>query len=327
MTVLVDDSASFLRSLQFQLDPALPSITCDDPRRALDWIRQHSAEAVTPDAFISQNFDTYPGSPQRCNNVLDTSQIAHISGLPRRFMTPSVVVVDYSMPQMSGVEFCEALHDLPCKKILLTGVADENVAIAAFNRGLIDRYIKKSDDDALDRLSDDILSLQREYFITQSDPLRPLLNQQEYGFASDQSIARLLSELSGRYGIVEHYLYQDPPGFLLYDGNAKPRLLIIETEQGMNAHFEVARDNGAPPQLLAALRERSIVPNFSGLDGMYAPSLNKTWSTYCVPARVCRGDALYYWGISEATLGVVHHSTASFSQFMRRHRTVCVEPV
>jgi hypothetical protein len=53
---------------------------------------------------------------------------------------------------------------LPCKKILFTGAADEKVAVGAFNRGLIDRYIKKSDDHALDILEVEIAALQRAYF-------------------------------------------------------------------------------------------------------------------------------------------------------------------
>jgi CheY-like chemotaxis protein len=46
-----------------------------------------------------------------------------------------VLVVDYSMPQMNGVEVCEALRHLPCKKILFTGAADEKVAVERLQSG------------------------------------------------------------------------------------------------------------------------------------------------------------------------------------------------
>ena len=43
LTVLIDDSDSFLRSLSFQLDPALASKAFHDTRSALAWLRCNSA--------------------------------------------------------------------------------------------------------------------------------------------------------------------------------------------------------------------------------------------------------------------------------------------
>ncbi|UUZ52950.1 hypothetical protein LP419_28255 [Massilia sp. H-1] len=45
LTVLIDDSDSFLRSLSFQLDPALASKSFHDTRSAIDWLDQQRSEA------------------------------------------------------------------------------------------------------------------------------------------------------------------------------------------------------------------------------------------------------------------------------------------
>jgi CheY-like chemotaxis protein len=71
------------------------------------------------------NFDMQNLPADQCNVALDLERIYRIAEQRQRFATPSVLVVDYSMPQMNGLEFCAAVAHLPCKKILFTGAADE----------------------------------------------------------------------------------------------------------------------------------------------------------------------------------------------------------
>jgi CheY-like chemotaxis protein len=267
--------------------------------------------------MLAASVDIYPRSPERHAVALDVDRICRISNSPHRFRTPSVLVVDYSMPQMNGVEFCEALRDLPCKKILLTGTADENVAVAAFNRGLIHRYIRKSDDDALDELEREILDLQLEFFMDRSRDMRSILALQDYSFVTDPAIGVLLGELSERHQIVEHYLHANPGGFLLYDRDAKARLLIIENEQSMNAHYEVAQDNNAPASMLAALKAREIIPNFSDGDGMYSPAFADRWHKYCEPARRIEGREIYYSALFDLVPDAEAEAVLPFTDFLR----------
>jgi len=322
MTVLVDDSVSFLHSLRFQLGNALPSITFSDASAALTWLREQSRDGSDLESFLSPCVDTYTHEPQPFSVALHVGQLCQIARRARRFMTPSTLVVDYSMPQMNGIEFCEAVRDLPCKKILLTGVADEKVAIAAFNRGLIDRYIRKSDPDALDRLESDLIALQRDYFVAQSRVVQGLLALHEYRFVGDPAIAALVDQVARSYQIVEHYLYKSPSGFLMFDAEGRPHLLVIETEQGMRAHYEMAHDSGAPPALLEALRERRVIPNFSGGDGdgMYSDAFDDGWYNYTAPAQECRGRERYYWAMFDLNPALLDGPVAPLSAFLRRHQ-------
>ena len=79
---------------------------------------------------------------------------------------------------------------------MFTGAADEKIAVTAFNRGLIDRYIKKSDDQALDLLEkrDRLYAkglLRRE----QSETLRDLVVLHNYHFLQDPALAAVVQEL------------------------------------------------------------------------------------------------------------------------------------
>jgi CheY-like chemotaxis protein len=317
MTVLVDDSPSFLHSLRFQLGAAFPSIGFSDTGAAIAWLRQHGAAPAALAGLLSPSVDTYTFAPQPYNIAMHVEQVCGIRSHPQRFLTPSVLVVDYSMPGMNGIEFCEAVRDLPCRKILLTGVADERIAIDAFNRGLIDRYVRKSDVHALDRLEAELTQLQEAYFLAQSEALRMLLSLHDYSFVNDPAICALVRELGARHKIVEHYLFKTPPGFLMYDRDARPWLLAVETEQSMNAQFEIALDGGAPPSLLEALEQRRVVPNFSDGDGMYSPVRHKEWHRYTTPAQTCHGRELYYWAMFALEPGFMDGPVASFSGFLR----------
>ncbi|SHG43437.1 response regulator [Massilia sp. CF038] len=316
LTVLIDDSDSFLKSLSFQLDPALASKSFHDTRSAIDWLGQQDGEGQYSDA-LHASYDTYPNAHEQCNVAFDIDQIHRISFHRQRFATPSVLVVDYSMPQMNGVQVCEALRHLPCKKILFTGVADEKVAVDAFNRGLIDRYIKKSDEAALDKLEAEIVALQREFFVARSDSLRDMLALHNYAFVSDPAFAAVVRALLREHGIVEHYVYSNPPGILMYDHEGNAQLLVVETEASMDSHFEVACDNDAPDSLLTALRERCIVAWFRGGDGLYAKSFASSWHKHVQPARLCRGSQNFYWALFPLAPGELTEPAASFADFLR----------
>lgn len=319
LTVLIDDSDTFLRSLSFQLDPMLASKTFHDTSSALQWLTQ---SARPDDVPLQVNFDTQNLPPDHCNVAVDIERIYRISGHARRFAAPSVLVVDYSMPQMNGIEFCEAVRHLPCKKILFTGAADEKIAVNAFNRGLIDRYIKKSDDDALDRLELDIAELQRQFFAEQSETLRDLLVLHHCHFLQDEALAAVVRELSASHGFVEHYIFPNPSGILFFDVEGKGKLMIIETEKGLRAQYEIARDSDAPPSLLNALLEQRVIPFFSDPDGdgMYAAAIGENWYRYCSAPRVCHGKETYFWALFDLPEHYLDTPVHSYAQYLRELR-------
>ncbi|MQA20897.1 response regulator [Rugamonas rivuli] len=316
LTVLVDDSDSFLRSLSFQLDPMLASQTFHDTTTALQWLRQGPPSGCVP---LHVNFDMHNLPADQCNVALDLERIYRIGEQRQRFATPSVLVIDYSMPQMNGLEFCAAVEHLPCKKILFTGAADEKIAVSAFNRGLIDRYIKKSDDHALDILELEIAALQRDYFDTQSETLRELVLLHNYNFLGDPALARLVRELSARMGFVEHYIFPNPTGILFLDKHGKASLMMIETEQGMYAQYEIARDSDAPPSLMDALLERRVLPFFSDPDGdgMYSRRVGENWHRYCAAPQICQGRETYYWALFDLPSHYFDQQPYAYADFLK----------
>lgn len=316
LTVLVDDSEAFLARLQFELGPAVPSKAFSDPRKALSWLRREHATAA--DLLLSPAAGVGAFMQPHCV-ALAAERIFRIGFRPRRFMLPSVIVVDCRMPKMDGVEFCEALADLPCKKILLTGAGDEGVALDAFNRGLIDRAIRKDDADALDQLVCAMASLQQRYFGDRSAALCALAALPAFSFIGDPAVVKLVRGLISDHAIVEHYLYAQPSGLLLYDAAGRARLLVIETGEGMRAHYEVARDSGAPDSLLQAIEARCIIPFFRNGDGMYDGSVGQRWYRFCAPAQACLGVQPYFWALFDLEPHELPEPLAPFARFQAGH--------
>jgi len=322
LTVLIDDSDSFLKSLSFQLDPMLASKTFHETSSALAWLTNSARQDTVP---LQANFDTQNLPLEQCNVAVDLERIWRISDQSQRFLTPSVLVVDYSMPQMNGIEFCQAVRHLPCKKILFTGAADEKIAVNAFNRGLIDRYIKKSDEDALDILEREIVELQAAFFAQRSETLREMLVLHNYHFLGDAALAEVVRELSRTHGFVEHYVFPNPTGILFFDRQGKATLMIIETEKGLRAQYEIARDNDAPPSLQSALLEQRLIPFFSDPegDGMYSKEMGSHWHRYCSAPTICHGEETYFWALFDLPPHYTERPVLSYEQFLRDWRAPC----
>jgi thioredoxin reductase (NADPH) len=76
----------------------------------------------------------------------------------------ALLLADYRMPQMSGIEFLEQAMDLfpSAKRVLLTAYADTNAAIDAINVVDLDHYLLKPWDPPEDKLYpvlDDLLAV------------------------------------------------------------------------------------------------------------------------------------------------------------------------
>lgn len=317
LTVLVDDSQSFLDSLAFQLSPQLECKAFHDPRAAISWLRQAYRHPAKEDGPIRVGFDEDSDSLERRNVSIYLDRIYRTVMDRQRFNVPAVLVVDFAMPEMNGVDLCRLISDLPCKKILLTGQADEKIAIDAFNKKLIDRFIKKNDPDALNHLGAEIVRLQKDFFLGRTGTLKDLLSRHSYAFLSDQAMAAVVEQLCSRYRFVEYYLFPNPPGILFFDAQGKATLMVIETAAGLTTHVEVAQDQGAPPELIAALRELRLVPFFSDTGGMYLKEIGENWLSYCLPPQVCQGRESYFWALFDLPSHYLQGLPYSYGEFLK----------
>jgi response regulator RpfG family c-di-GMP phosphodiesterase len=207
-----------------------------------------------------------------------------------RFSRTSVVVVDFAMPEMNGLEFCRSIEDPTVKKILMTGVADERLAVKAFNEGLIDRFLPKQGSGALDVVVAHAQELQKSYFIDQQRAFADTLSLTPPHFLTDPVVARVIEALYARHQIVEHYLVADPPGLLMLSATGSLYRWIVLSECDAFEQAELARRLAAPQHVIDALTEqRCVAYLFDDLDALRDDPAD--WSDYLHRATVVNGSA------------------------------------
>jgi CheY-like chemotaxis protein len=295
-TILVDDSRPFLENISLQLDPQVAYGLYHSPSKALEAINSRNRIKPFRQGYFSRYSHQEEFSSNNCVIDIDVDKIHHEVYNDTRFAECSVIVVDYLMPEMTGLEFCRNITLPGVKKVLLTGRADEKLAVRAFNEGLIERFITKNDVEALATLNRVITELQDEYFYDLGGPLVDLLTSGSYGFLRDPAFIEIFSQLRSASGIVEYYLCCNPEGILLVDQAGITSLLIACVEEDMQAHYEISLDQGAPQALLDALSSRKVIPYFWKTNGYYDAGLGD-WQSLLYPAQMVEGQRRYFYTI------------------------------
>lgn len=294
--VLVDDDANFLDAVSLLLNRSLNYRLFQSARQALE----HVNKAVFHGEVIRRSYSSYKTGP------FDSDTLTHIdiNAMHKeiynadRFLMPSVVVIDYSMPEMSGLEYCVSLTNPYVKKILLTGRANTDLAVQAFNEGLIDQFISKKDPQLAQKLNRSIASLQHQYFNRSFKLLTdPVVANSQSRFLTNPEFIEFFNILRTEHGIVEYYLIDMPySGFLLLDVKGRVSLVLIMSQVALLEHLRQCQARGAPKDLLDALEKGVMLPLFN--IGNESEQLNevffKDWRKHYAHAFRVTDDSPFY---------------------------------
>lgn len=295
-TMMVDDHESYLGMVPLMLDPLQRIRSYSSPRQALVDLHRADTRAVPGGGWLYR-WHEHP-SPSRELMALDMDAIVRTMFDPMRFAEVSVVVVDQAMPEMDGLEFCSRIDNPYIGKVLLTGRADDATAIDAFNSGLIDRFIRKNDPRAMEKLQQAIASLQERYFERASRFVSEAMALGDIHFLRDPVFLPVLNEVLGRFPAVECYLHVNPTGLLLIDAEGGGRFLLVQTDDDLRTHYEIASDLGAPIEMLSALRDATALPWFASRDGYYSDD-PAVAPVQMIPATTVRGEHWYHYALVE----------------------------
>lgn len=303
-TVLfVDDDIDFLSNLSLQLDASLAYRLFESPQKALQHINNAARSEPLSQRFFasSGNWDGAPAEDPLIR--LDMAAIEREMNNTSRFGETSVVLIDYAMPSMDGLTLCRQITNPYVKKVLFTGVADESLAVSAFNDRLIDRFVLKHERDVYAQINQTIMELQRAYIRDCCLPISHVLSLRSPPFMKDRAFREMFGELLAEKGFIEYYLAVEPSGFLLLDAEGHMSRLIVLTDDDMRTHYQIAQDQGAPPELLAALETGKVVPYFGQMpDSYYRPEFTN-WQDCLFPARVVEGEQRYLWALAREADG------------------------
>lgn len=312
--MVVDDDPLFLESFRFRLGGAFPCRIANTPESALAALQGAKGSALAASPYpLDHGLTGVELRPALAHNV------AALMKSPQRFDEISTVIVDFDMPRMNGVQFCRAIANLPVRKIMLTGKADAETAIAAFNEGVIDYFIKKEAIDLDVRLERQIALLQFHYFEKLAEAGTRLLAASGYGFLTDEGLAAVFEELRQTLRCTEHFLIAEPPGLLMFDDTGTPTLLLVIDKPTLQAHREIAETQGAPRPLIEILTSCQVVPCFPTLNGYYNPRFAQSWGRYIFPVTEMAIDSPWKTAIvpKEAAAYFTPASAVSWAAHLR----------
>ncbi|MEM8765802.1 MAG: hypothetical protein AAGE43_00025 [Pseudomonadota bacterium] len=308
----VDDNESFLQSLDLELPGSWACRTFADPEIALEFLREPVPLAPLMDRCFSLQQQAGERLIRLDLNLVE-QEINHVD----RFRRNSVLVVDYAMPSINGLRFCEMLDDPFIQKAMLTGVADEKLAVEAFNAGLIHRFIPKQSAESITTVRRFVEELLHEYFNQYTARLKTNLAIDPPEFLVDSTVAEYVHGLMAEHGLVEYYLIDDPPGLLMLRGNGELWRVAILDAADRARQLELARSFGAPAEVLERLGSgRGIVflPGLSPAD--YFGDEDFPWAEQLHPAeRISERWHVAIWKDAPADVDF-DRETASYNAYL-----------
>ncbi len=317
----VDDDPRFLESFAFHFSEDFLCHAFSRPDQAIDFAQQSQSKAEVVDYFSAEDDDSWDMTRHENGNqvlVFKASEVSNMIFNRNRFRHISVIVVDYDMPLMNGLDFCRSLKDHPARKIMLTGEASQDTAIKAFNEGVIDCFLFKHRPDITDVLSVEIMKQQQAFFQSLTDPLRLAFSVQLPNFFDDPNVNDVFNHLQQQYNIVEYYASVKPQGALMVDGNGKAFFMIVMNQAQQRAHFEVAREYGASGQLIEMLEQGEVLPCFPTEGGFYEETLAENWKHYLLPSHKVKGKSDWSYAILQTNnvQDMAEGSATTFEDYM-----------
>jgi CheY-like chemotaxis protein len=161
-----------------------------------------------------------------------------------RFALTRVCVVDYAMPAMSGLRVLSEVTGWSGSRILLTGRADEQLAVSAFNRGLIDQFIAKQSPGIRLRLTEAIQGLRHLPDTRHQQIWRATLSREQHALLCEPAVSAALEKLVLQQGWIERVVIGAPFGILALDAQGGVNWLQLEPTENLKELAEMAESQG-----------------------------------------------------------------------------------
>jgi CheY-like chemotaxis protein len=299
--VFIDDEPGFLMPLVENLKPFRVCQTWTSPQEALAFLQQAHSTRPFPHFCLGSLNDEIPEHRFTALNIQSIPQQIYDS---KRFTTLAVVVVDYTMPGLNGLAFCERLNT-SYKKLLLTSAADEKIAIEAFNQGLIQGYLRKDDPLLEERLCQAIQTLEWNYFLDMSKVVTDnmTVHSKVWGksYFTDPDFADIFYPFYTKQKPVEYYLSAMTGSFLFLDNKGNTSELAVVDEALMRT-FEDFID---PDEGEITTEIFTAIQNRKQLLASHPETIQKPpaeWLPYLYPAQKVEshGQCYYYSYIEQS---------------------------
>ena len=312
--VLVDDNQKFLTSFSQNLtQKGVSNIAFSEPDEALLYVEGIADKSTLNERCYAKEEDTVVDS--NIQVTIDLKSLYQHIYNPNRFKELSVLVVDYSMPQMKGDMFFNTISNHVLKRMLLTGKAEQQLAITLLNKKIIDTFSEKKSLDNDVAVVTQVHELQQGYFNDFTERFR-MYDFQKTSYVFKKDYASLVEGIINQYSIVEHYTFSIFGSKLLLDSDAKTFFLIIVNEETMDGFCDTARFSDCSDELINKLETKMFVPFL--FDEREIDLVPAMWLNYLVPVKqkILNGQKIWY-GLCQADKLSSQGHVVSYSEFLK----------
>jgi len=259
--ILIDDNESFLDNLGFKLSDDFFITTFSNPYEALEEITSQNNTNIlsnVSDLLVEVRDEDDDAS----GYSVDFVQIKELAKNPIKNNIISVVIIDYSMPQINGIDFCEKISQFPILKIMLTGHADFKIAVDAFNRGIIDRFLVKDSPLMLDEINQSINIMQARFFEKKSYPLITCFSKAKDTLVNSIQYTEHLKSVIEQINAVEFYILNAIGSYLFITENGLRYYFIVLLDKQLDEYIDIAENANSSKKLINQMIERTHAPIF-----------------------------------------------------------------
>ncbi len=255
--IFLDDSRSFLDALDLEFGTQLNMLTITNPDTVIQTIDNHS-QNITKSVFkLMNDVDT----DTTTNRVIgfEVSNMLSLIYDKIRFDHVAILVVDYEMPDINGIEFCQKLKERKIFRIMLTAEADKDTAIKAFNNGLIDKFILKTSEELYSEITLAVQELTHRYFKEISNSIINGHISSISALFSNESYLQLFAKVVSKAQPVEYYLVDTSGSFVFLDKDANPTWLIVRHNKELDEQLELLQGYDVPDQILESVAKKEKI--------------------------------------------------------------------
>ena len=246
--VFLDDDTDYLETLAMVIPAAWQVALYSRPSAFLRRMREEpahwEADAVQQLQMIERWRQGQPLIPQ---------VLHYWASRPERYQLAQTCVVDYAMPGTDGLTVLNTLLDWPGSRVLLTGQADEQIAIQAFNNGLIDQFVPKQTTDITRHLLGVLQRLAQAPHPRLNTVWRSVLTPNQLSLLQIPSVAQYLRDYTLNHW-VEYVVIGEPFGLLGMDGHGQVHWLQLEPTASLGDLAELAASAALGMDTIHAIR-------------------------------------------------------------------------
>jgi len=252
--LFLDDDPDYLDMLGMAVPPHWHVDLYSRPTAFVERMRQETArreaDAATQLQMIERWRQGQPLLPQVLNYWAST---------PSRYRLAKTCVVDYAMPGTNGLQVLSALPDWPGSRVLLTGQADEQVAVQAFNNDLIDQFIPKQAPDITHHLLGVLHKLARAVDPQLNALWGVALKPAQQSLLHEPSVSQALLAHAEQHW-VEYVALGEPFGLLGLTAAGECQWLQLEPTADLRDLAELAGSAGLGFDVVRAIERGQLLP-------------------------------------------------------------------